>query len=766
MRCSKLEGSESCWLSEAVKRLRDLTVGSPRQAYSIGLALIALLVTLQFIGLRVATARQEVAALEINLAGRQRMLSQRISWIISTVTELDASTREARFLRGLLGNCTDLMARSHNALRSRERDQLAAAMDSGSACLTPDPDRVLPLSATRVEIEAAPDLALLLTAAWHVAAGQAAPVVPTENALLQPMMGTVLGQLDRETLAAQQDSIEQLEFLLSINWVLILILVVGEVVLLFRPMSNAVEAAIAKLSDSNTRLARSEQRLRDYASTAAHEFWETDADQRLVWIGDSDSALPSDANAASLGKRLRELPGGENDAGESQDFLDALAERRPFMNFEFSSNGADNSIQWWRLHGRPYFDGDGAFLGYRGTAQEITREHELAVQIRRSERMQSIGRLTAGVAHDFNNLLTVIHANAEMMLLAPDADKQDAANQIVSASKRGAELTHRLLAFGRVQRIRKQRINVVPFLKDLEKLLARTLGQDFEVNAVVPSKPLWIQTDRHQLEDACLNLALNARDATDGKGRLEISASPTDVWDLDGNPETQSADELVCLSFEDNGPGIPKDAREKIFEPFFTTKNGEGSGLGLSMVYGFVHQAGGQIKVKDVSPHGTCFELHFPRAAPPLKAVGSPREHAPEITPGKTALLVEDNDDIRRIVSQQLESLGLTVTTAADGPAAIERLRQDGTFDILILDIVLPGEFDGIDVYRLARDLGHDAGVLFCSGFTGAESGDDRAVNVPGPILRKPFSNQQLAEAVAEGLRNRGSRREGKGSST
>ncbi len=756
---------------KAMGRLKNLIVGSPRQAYSIGLALIAVLVTIQFFGLRVATARQEVAALEINLAGRQRMLSQRIAWIMSSVAELDVSSREARYLRGLLGNCTDLMARSHNALRSGDRDQIAAAMSSGNSCLTPDPEQVLPVSERRVDIEAPPNLALLLSAAWNVAAGQASPVAPTDDvALLQPLMGTVLGQLDEETRVAQQESIEQLEFLLSINWVLILILVVGEVLLIFRPMSRAVESAIAKLKDSNARLANSEQRLRDYASTAAHQFWETDAEQRLVWIGDSDSALPIDDVSASLGKTLWELPDasadGIDEGGESKEFRDALAERRPFMNFEFSSLGSNGGTQWWRLHGRPYFGDDGAFLGYRGTAQEITREHELAVQMRRSERMQSIGRLTAGVAHDFNNLLTVIQANAEMLLLAPEADKKDASKAIVAASQRGAELTQRLLAFGRVQRIRKQKINVVPFLQDLEKLLARTLGQDFEVNAVLPSKPLWILTDRHQLEDACLNLALNARDATNGKGRLEISASPTEVWELDEHADSRSANEFVCLSFVDNGPGIPKDTRDKIFEPFFTTKSGNSSGLGLSMVYGFVHQAGGQIKVKEVSPQGTAFELHFPRAAPRLKSVAAPVEREPEDTEGKTALVVEDNDDIRELVVQQLESMGLVVTAAADGATAIERLRQSDTFDILILDVVLPGDLDGISVYRLARELGHDSGVLFCSGFAGAASGGDLEVDVPGPLLRKPFNRTQLASAVAEGLRNARARQKGEGTST
>ncbi|MEL6448123.1 MAG: ATP-binding protein [Pseudomonadota bacterium] len=752
-------------------RLRNLIVGSPRQAYSIGLALIALLVTIQFFGLRIATARQEVAALEINLAGRQRMLSQRIAWIMSSVAEVDASSSEARYLRGLLGNCTDLMARSHNALRSRDRDQLAAAMSSGSACLTPDPERVLPVSERRVDFEAPPNLALLLTAAWNVAAGQASPAAPAEDvALLQPLIGGVLGQLDEETRVAQQDSIRQLEFLLSINWVLILILVVGEVLLIFRPMSRAVESAIAKLKDSNARLAKSEQRLRDYASTAAHQFWETNADQRLVWIGDSDSALPIEDESVSLGKRLWELPNasteGIDESGESQDFTDALAERRPFMNFEFSSSGSNGNTHWWRLHGRPYFADDGTFLGYRGTAQEITREHELAVQVRRSERMQSIGRLTAGVAHDFNNLLTVIQANAEMMLLAPETDKQDASRAIVAASQRGAELTQRLLAFGRVQRIRKQKINVVPFLEDLEKLLVRTLGQDFKVNAVLPSKPLWILTDRHQLEDACLNLALNARDATNGKGRLEISASPTDVWELGARPESRSANEFVCLSFVDNGPGIPKEARDKIFEPFFTTKSGDSSGLGLSMVYGFVHQSGGQIKVKDVSPNGTAFELHFPRAAPRLKAVAAAVESDPEDIQGKTALVVEDNDSIRELVVQQLESMGLTVAAAADGATALARLRQGDTFDIMILDVVLPGDLDGIDVYRLARELGHDSGVLFCSGFAGVVSGAEREVDVPGPMLRKPFSRSQLASAVSEGLRNTSARETGEGTSS
>lgn len=183
-------------------------------------------------------------------------------------------------------------------------------------------------------------------------------------------------------------------------------------------------------------------------------------------------------------------------------------------------------------------------------------------------------------------------------------------------------------------------------------------------------------------------------------------------------------------------------------------------------MYGFVHQAGGQIKVKEVSPQGTAFELHFPRAAPRLKSVADPVESKPEDTQGRTALVVEDNDEIRELVVQQLESMGLVVTAAADGATAIERLRQSDTFDLLILDVVLPGDLDGIDVCRLARELGHDSGVLFCSGFAGAVSGGDKEIDVPGPLLRKPFSRSQLVRAVAEGLRVTSARQKGEGTST
>ena len=226
----------------------------------------------------------------------------------------------------------------------------------------------------------------------------------------------------------------------------------------------------------------------------------------------------------------------------------------------------------------------------------------------------ALGQLTAGVAHDFNNILAVIHANAELL---PGEENQseieEGVAEIIGAVDRGASLTSRLMSFGRVQRLSPEPISVANFLGDLDQLLNRTLGKSFEVSVTLPDASLYIYADLHQLDDAALNLALNARDAAGVGGKLSIDASlQLKVGPTDERPDSPSRS-FVRISFRDNGPGISEDLQKRIFEPFFTTKGkGKGSGLGLSMVYGFVHQSEGFVELESALDEGTTIHLYLP----------------------------------------------------------------------------------------------------------------------------------------------------------
>ncbi len=737
---------------------RLLDLNSPRNAYMLGLALIAVLVTLQFVGMHVVTKRQEVSAIEINLSGRQRMLSQRIAWTMNRLAANPASPAEEARLRSLLGVCTDLMERSHLALTGKVLAELRAVLDAGRPCLMLDATSPLRLPLDRVDLQQPAILADFTRQAWKVADGEvsreelAELPVPLEGPLIE-----LLDQLDRATLAAQEASIAQLKKLLSLNWALILILVVGEVLLIFRPMASAVERTLSRLRDANKRLRLSETRLQDFASTAAHQFWETDDEHRFVSIGASDPNARLHSVSSSLKRRFWELDGVLTDEpGVDWDAHRATLDARlPFNGFEYAVEGADGHKAWWRVHGRPVYAEDGRFHGYRGTSLEITSEREAEEKMRTSQRMQAIGQLTAGVAHDFNNILAVIQGNADLIPgETSKADREGFVRAISDAASRGASLTHRLLAYGRVQRLHAEPVDLADFIGELQTLLARTLGENFTVQATLPSEQLHVYVDRHQLEDACLNIALNARDAASESGKLELSATVADRAKVAAMANTDvELRDYVCISFCDNGSGMPQSVQDRIFDPFFTTKTvGRGTGLGLSMVYGFVLQSNGFVDVCSAPGDGTTVSLYLPQTTRKSSARPAAALSELDFAENRSALLVEDNDALRTVMRRHLETLGFTVVEAGDGGSALERLEHEEHFDVLLLDIVLPGGIDGIEIFRRARLKDPDVKVLFCSGFTGMNDQNQSPENVPGPVLRKPFNVDQLVSALAEVL--------------
>lgn len=724
----------------------------------MGLALIALLVTLQFFGANVAVNRQEISSLQINLAGRQRMLSQRIAWSMSQLVASPDGSADAARLRGLIGVCVDLMERSHLALVARELGPMQAVLAAGEPCLVPQPGANIPLPAERVGLSESSDLASFTHFAWSVATGETSAAEKREFlSSFEAPLSELLAQLDRDTLDAQQASTQQLETLLSINWLLILLLVLGELMLIFRPMARAVERSFRRLRDANRRLAQSETRLQDFASTAAHQFWETDREHRLTWIDASEPSARLLDTSSSLGHRFWEVDGVSGADGESDwDSLRASLDAHiSFKGFDYPAVDGDGKTRWWRLHGRPVYSQDGEFEGYRGTSLEITREREAQRHLRLADRMRALGQLTAGVAHDFNNILAIIQGSADLIPKeASAAGRKQSVKAISGAVARGTSLVQRLLAFGQVQPHRDSLIDLRVFLHDMEELLQRTLGEDFNVAVTLPFGVQQVLADRHQLEDACLNIALNARDAARPGGRLWVDVRKVEAQKLAASRAVDVANRnFACIAFRDNGSGMPEGVRDRIFEPFFSTKEvGKGTGLGLSMVYGFAMQSGGFIDVQSAEGEGTTFELYLPLVDQVSEIDDEVEHRQPPFADGLSALLVEDNDTLRRVTRRHLEALGISVVEANGGGSALEQLQYEGPFDVLILDVVLPGGIDGVEIYRQAVKKDPGVRVLFCSGYTSIEQVSEAAKDIPGPLLRKPFGFEQLTESLQQVL--------------
>ena len=380
---------------------------------------------------------------------------------------------------------------------------------------------------------------------------------------------------------------------------------------------------------------------------------------------------------------------------------------------------------------------------------DITQQLETEEHLRQAHRLEAIGQLTGGVAHDFNNLLTVILGNSEALAerLAGDPQMKMLAEMTASAAERGAELTSRLLAFARRQPLDPKPTDVNQRIDSMDTLLRRTLGEHIEIKTIRAAGTWNAMVDAGQLENAILNLCLNARDAMPDGGRLTIETANVD---LDaGYAMTQ--DELtpgqyVLVAVSDTGVGMDRGTLARVFEPFFTTKDaGKGSGLGLSMVYGFVKQSYGHVRIYSEPGQGTTVRLYLPRADAPATSSEGTADSSMTETGTERILLVEDDALVRTHVVGQLEGLGYSVVAASTGAEAVAILRQDRAFDLLFTDVVMPGGMNGRQLADEAAKLAPGLPVLFTSGYT-----EDAIVHHgrldPGvQLIAKPFRRRDLA---------------------
>lgn len=481
----------------------------------------------------------------------------------------------------------------------------------------------------------------------------------------------------------------------------------------------------------------------------------TPNDYTIVAVTDDYAKAVSSDRTTLIGRRLFEAFPDDKERLDNALHKVITGEHAGF-NEQYRFRRADGS--WATIEDRAFGvrNDDGKVVRVLGNITDISQQLQLERRLQQAQKMEAVGQLTGGVAHDFNNLLTVIVGNSELLYeeLADRPDLQAIAKMVGKAGARGAELTNRLLAFSRRQARQPRVTHVGSLIQGMESMLKRTLPESIDI-AIRHADALWnTEIDAGQLESALLNLTLNARDAMPDGGCLTIETANVE---FDGNyaanePEIEPGP-YVQIVITDTGLGIPADILGRIFEPFFTTKDvGKGSGLGLSMVYGFVKQSGGHIRVYSEPGEGTCFKLYFPRSyAKDEPAAGT--ETGQTITKGKeTVLVVEDDSMVRAHVISLLKNLGYNVMQASNGAEALELVKGGPHIDLLFTDVVMPGGMGERALAEAALAVRAGLKVLFTSGYTQNSIVHNGKLDAGVELLGKPYRREQLAVKLRQVL--------------
>jgi PAS domain S-box-containing protein len=512
---------------------------------------------------------------------------------------------------------------------------------------------------------------------------------------------------------------------------------------------TALKQAQSALRDSEASLERAQE-------IAKIGSWEVDiASGALTWSrqlyrmgGFPPDFKPTRANAPS-----RVHPA---DLQLQLDWIADLAAGRKRDTVDIRVTGPDGKERVYLTEGRPVVDADGVIRRIAGTSQDVTERRLIERTLAQSQKMDAIGQLTGGMAHDFNNMLGVIIGNLDLMKPAVRADAL--ASELCAEARDGAarcaDLVRRLLAFARRQSLRPAQIDVNALVSELSRLLGRTLGEHVMLTLDFGAA-LWpVKVDASQLEAALVNLATNARDAMPKGGQLVIATrnATLDASYAAQHPDV-SAGDYALIEVCDTGTGISPEIVGRIFEPFFTTKaTGQGTGLGLSMTFGFVKQSGGHLTVYSEPGLGTTFRIYLPRGdtrSDSGEAATASMPNADMVVGGhETILVVEDNAQLRRTAGRQLTELGYTVRESDSAAPALAILSGGEKVDLLFTDIVMPGTMDGLELANQASRLRPGLRVLLTSGFPGGHGADQRLADSPFRLLGKPYSFWELAQTV------------------
>jgi PAS domain S-box-containing protein len=501
-------------------------------------------------------------------------------------------------------------------------------------------------------------------------------------------------------------------------------------------------------------------------------------DNPIVFANDAFCRLTGYSREEILGRNCRFMQGRDTDPAAVDRIRDAIAVQEP-IELDVRNHRNDGTSFWNRLLIAPINDPNGKVAYFFASQFDVSAEidgleartRELAqarVELqsaaaereqveeafRQSRKMEAVGQLTGGIAHDFNNMLQAINSSLELMSRRIEQGRPQEASRFVSSARktveRAAALTNRLLAFARRQALQPKPVVLDILVEEMAELLKRTVGAGIQVELKLGDGAWTVLCDPSQLENALLNLVINARDAMPAGGVLTIATQDVFLEDIDvAGQEGATAGEYVEVSVADTGVGMDDVTRDLAFDPFFTTKPlGQGTGLGLSQLYGFVRQSNGVVSLDSAPGRGTTVRIRLPRydMVQPADELEALEAELKEIGQGEVVLLVEDEEIVRAMAAEQLRDLGYTVVEAKDGPAAMRLLLSEPRIDALVTDVGLPGGLNGRQVAEAARENRPMLPVLFITGFAGSVLKEQLA---PGmQVIGKPFALETLALRV------------------
>lgn len=558
--------------------------------------------------------------------------------------------------------------------------------------------------------------------------------------------------------------------------------------------ANLIAAAVQRIrlaeraEITNAALRASEDHLRATDDLNPHISWTADADGRVSGFSERWLEWTGATREEALGTGWTSFPYPDDLPAMEEAWSRAVTTGDPY-DVEARIRTAGGKYRWCRLRAVPRREVGGHVMGWYGIVEDVDDRKQLEAalrswnetleervaertleleseqkerqsaeeKLRQSQKMEAVGQLTGGLAHDFNNLLAGIVGSLDLLQIRTRQGRTEKLDRYVDAAmtsaNRAAALTHRLLAFSRRQTLDPKVVDANVLVAGMEDLLRRTVGPSVTIETMLPAGVGSVLCDPNQLENALLNLAINARDAMPSGGTLRFETRLAAVEEAFAASRDMPAGSYVTLAVSDTGTGMPQDVIDRAFDPFFTTKpTGEGTGLGLSMIYGFVRQSGGQARIYSELEKGTMVCLYLPRHQGTAEAESEATERTavPRAEQGETVLVVGDEPTVRALVTEVLEDLGYTAIEAADGAAGLQVLQSDMGIDLLVSDVGLPGGMNGRQLADAARVQRPGLKVLFMTGYAEKAVLSHGHLDPGMHVLTKPFTIEKLAKRIKQ----------------